>query len=71
MWYNYYGDGMDIMNQVKESLNRNSNISDSVKENLMELINIFHEKFPNISLENLKNMLESLVIETGRKYVYN
>ena len=36
---------MDIMNQVKESLNRNSNISDSVKENLMELINIFHEKF--------------------------
>ena len=61
---------MDIMNQVKESLDRNSNINDSVKENLIELIDIFHKSFPNISLENLKNRLENLVIETGSKYVY-
>ncbi len=61
---------MDIMNQIRESLNKNNMISDSVKDNLFELINIFHEKFPNISLENLNNRLINLKIETGSKYVY-
>ena len=58
---------MDIMNQVKESLDRNSNINDSVKENLIELIDIFHKSFPNISLENLKNRLETLNMEELNK----
>ncbi|MCI8778468.1 MAG: hypothetical protein HFI87_04905 [Bacilli bacterium] len=61
---------MDIMNQIKEALDNNNNISNSVKDNLLTLINIFHQTFPNVELENLKNRLQSLVIESGSKYVY-
>ncbi|MCI9434204.1 MAG: hypothetical protein HFI86_02850 [Bacilli bacterium] len=61
---------MDIMNQIREALDNNNNISNSVKDNLLTLINIFHQTFPNVELENLKNRLQSLVIESGSKYVY-
>lgn len=61
---------MDIMNQIKEALDNNNNISNSVKDNLLTLINIFHQTFPNVELENLRNRLQSLVIESGSKYVY-
>lgn len=61
---------MDIMNQIRETLNKNNNISAPVKANLLDLINIFHQTFPNVELENLNKRLESLVIESGSKYVY-
>lgn len=62
---------MDIMKQIEESLDKNPNISKPVAENIFELVNIFHQKFPNVDLNNLKNRLSSLVIQTGSKYVYN
>ena len=61
---------MDIMNQIRETLNRNSNISDPVKDNLLDLITIFHQTFPNVELANLNKRLENLLIESGSKYVY-
>lgn len=61
---------MDIMNQIEETLDKNTNISEAVKENIFELVNIFHHKFPNIDLTNLKERLSSLIIDSGSKYVY-
>lgn len=61
---------MNIMNQIRETLDKNNNLNNSVKENVFELINIFHETFPNVDLQNLNNRLGSLIIESGSKYVY-
>lgn len=61
---------MDIMNQIEETLDKNTNISEAVKENIFELVSIFHHKFPNIDLKNLNERLSSLVIDSGSKYVY-
>lgn len=61
---------MDIMNQIEETLEKNTNISDSVKKNIFELVSIFHNKFPNVDLKNINKRLSSLVIDSGSKYVY-
>lgn len=61
---------MDIMNQIEETLEKNTNISDSVKKNISELVSIFHNKFPNVDLKNINKRLSSLVIDSGSKYVY-
>lgn len=61
---------MDIMDQIRETLSKNDNLSGGVKENIFELVNIFHAKFPNVDLQNLNNRLGNLIIESGSKYVY-
>ncbi len=61
---------MDIMNQIKETLDKNTNISEAVKENIFELVSIFHRNFPNIDLKNLNERLSNLIIDSGSKYVY-
>lgn len=61
---------MDIMNQIEETLDKNTNISEPVKKNIFELVSIFHQKFPNVDLKNLNTRLSSLVIDSGSKYVY-
>lgn len=61
---------MDIMNQIEETLDKNTNISEAVKTNIFELVGIFHHNFPNIDLSNLNNRLSNLVIDSGSKYVY-
>lgn len=61
---------MNIIDQIKENIDNNSNISNEVKNNIMELVIIFNNKFPNIDLNNLANRLKTLKIELGSKYVY-
>ena len=58
------------MNHIRESLNKNNNISTEVKDNLMELVNIFNSKFPNVDLQNLQDRLGGLNITSGSKYAY-
>lgn len=56
---------------IKGILKENKNISDEVKENIICLINIFINAFPNVSLENLKKNLLNLKIKKVGKYVSN
>jgi len=51
-----------MIETVKNTLNMNQNITPEVKENLMELIEIFNKKFPDIDLNNLNERLKSLII---------
>lgn len=60
---------MDIMNDIKISLSNNPELTDSVKGNIYELIAIFHEKFKQVNLDNLKNKLETLKIVKIGKFV--
>lgn len=61
---------MNIVDQIRETLNKNNNISDEVKNNLFDLVIIFNKTFPNVDLENLNNRLSNLTIASGSKYVY-
>ena len=47
---------------IKNTLNENQNITPEVTENLMELVEIFSKKFPDIDLNNLNEKLKSLII---------
>ena len=52
------GDYMDIMDNIKTSLQNNKNISKEVGDGIFELVVIFHNNFPNVNLENLNQRLK-------------
>ena len=62
---------MDIMTTIKETLDSNNNLSNGVKENIYELINIFHEKFPDVDLETLNSHLLTLQIKRINRFMNN
>lgn len=61
---------MDSMNQVQESLKVNKFLSNDLKENILELITIFHNTFPDVSLDKLIQRLKTLNIKKSGKFLY-
>lgn len=59
---------MDILEQIKVNLNNNPNLTLEVKNELFELIILFHQKFPNVSLETLNNKIKELKMGKITKY---
>ena len=57
------------LDEIKNSLNSNSNLTDDMKDCLMELISIFNAKFPNVDLTNLNERLKTLQIVIGSKFL--
>lgn len=55
--------------KINESLESNKNITDEVKNNLIELIDIFEKNFPDINLNNLAQRLKTLIIKRESKYL--
>lgn len=51
-----------MVETIKNTLNENQNITPEVKESLMELLEIFNKKFPDIDLTGLNERLKSLII---------
>ena len=60
---------MVTVEQVLEALRSNTYLDETVKGNLEELIIIFNDKYSNVSLINLYNLLPSLKIEKSNKFV--
>ena len=58
-----------MIETIKTTLNENQNITPEVKENLLELIELFNEKFNNIDLNNLNERLKTLIIRRESKYL--
>lgn len=58
-----------MVEEIEAVLNENPNLTQDLKMNLLELVAIFHKQFPTVSLENLKNRLQTLKIEPLNKYV--
>lgn len=58
-----------MVEEIEAVLNGNPNLTQDLKINLLELIAIFHKQFPTVSLENLKNRLQTLKIDKLNKYV--
>ena len=55
--------------ELKGILDKNNNLTDDIKENILSLCEIFIKTFSNISLDNLKRNLLTLKIEKVSKYV--
>lgn len=60
---------MITIEQIETSLNTNPNLTQPLKANLLELTSLFHEKFKEVSLENLNNRLKTLKVESLNRYV--
>ena len=59
---------MDL-NEIKNSLNSNPNLTDDIKDCLMELISLFNSKFPDVKLTNLNERLKTLKIIRGSRFL--
>lgn len=69
----YYGiiflGDKDMLNEIKIILDNNDNLTEEVKDNLMELITIFNSIFKDVDLSNLKEKLKTLKIKRESMYL--
>ena len=63
------GDNMVTIDDVKNSLNENKNITKEIKANIFELVLVFNNKYPNVSLDRLNEKLKTIKIIKGSKFV--
>lgn len=54
---------------VQEALDKNTILDQGIKENIMELTNIFHNTFKDIDLNNFCQNLKSLKVEKTNTYI--
>ena len=59
---------MDILEDIRTSLENNKNITKEVSDGIFELVVIFHNNFPNVKLDNLSKRLKTLKIEKTSKF---
>ncbi len=55
--------------KINESLESNNNITKEVKDNIIQLVDIFEKNFPEINLDNLAQRLRTLIIKRESKYL--
>ena len=60
---------MDELRGSFEAIAENENISDALKENLKELITVFHRTFNEVDLTNFNERIKRLKIKKGSKYI--
>ncbi|MFV0249476.1 MAG: hypothetical protein ACK5HP_00320 [Bacilli bacterium] len=60
---------MDIVDEIKKSLDENKNLTPDVKTDIFELSILFHNKYPEVSLEKLTNNLKTLQIIKSNKFI--
>lgn len=57
------------LEEIKTSLLRNRELPTPVKEQLFELVMIFHEHFPEVSLTNVGKRFETLKFEKSNRFL--
>lgn len=65
------GDNMTNLDNIKNVLESNKNITEEIRDNLFELTVIFNNKFPEVSLDNLESHLRNLKIKRSSKFFNN
>lgn len=60
---------MVTIDDVKNSLNENKNITKEIKANIFELVLVFNNKYPDVSLDRLNEKLKTIKIIRGSKFV--
>lgn len=59
---------MDLL-VVTEAMNKNANLDQDFKDNILELTKVFHQSFPEIDLKNLCQNLKNLKIEKTNRFI--
>lgn len=59
---------MDILDAIKSNLDSNQSLTPEVKEEILDLIILFHQTFPNVSLETLKTRIKD--VKVGKIGIY-
>lgn len=59
---------MDILDQIKNSLDANYNLNKEIKVKLFELVIILHNKFPKLNLDKLNKKLKTVKIGRISKF---
>jgi len=59
---------MDMLDEIKSSLQINKDLDKDIKSKLFQLIIIFNKKFPSVKLDNLNERLKSLRVGRLTKY---
>lgn len=60
---------MVTIEDIKTALIQNNSLTSEIKENLFELVVIFHERFPEITLDQLQTKLRTLRILKSSKFL--
>lgn len=59
---------MDLL-MVKEALDKNKNLDSEFKDNVLDLVEIFHNTFKDVELKNLCQNLKTLKIEKTNRFI--
>ncbi|MDD2377262.1 MAG: hypothetical protein PHD10_01535 [Bacilli bacterium] len=60
---------MEMLEQVKLSLEQNPHIDLEVKTDIEELMRIFNSKLPNVNLNNFNERIKNLKISGGNRFI--
>ena len=60
---------MDILNQIKSNLDSNTTLQQNVKEEIFDLINLFHQTFPDVDLNTLNERIKN--VKLGKNELYD
>lgn len=60
---------MDIIDMIKNSLDENKKLTKEIKTNIFELTILFHNRYPEINLNNLVNHLKTLELKKSSKFI--
>ena len=60
---------MDILNQIKSNLDSNDSLHQNVKEEIFDLINLFHQTFPDVDLNTLNERIKN--VKLGKNELYD
>ncbi len=59
---------MDILDEIRSNLTANVNLTEEVKDKIFELTILFHQNFPDVSLERIKEKVKD--VKLGRIGVF-
>ena len=59
---------MDILDQIKSNLEMNESLTREVKDEILELIILFHQTFPDVNLEELNKRIKD--VKVGKITLY-
>ena len=59
---------MNSLEQIKESLQSNPNLSNEIKSKLFGLVKIFHNKLPDVNLSKLNDKLKTVKLSKMSKF---
>lgn len=59
---------MDVLDQIKTNLDNNQTLQQDIKGDMMQLIELFHNTFPDVKLDTLNNRIQSVQVSKMNLY---